>query len=52
MVALAGYAAYRMTQRPSVSVEETGAFVGFTQSTTAISVEAAQEWVAEHHDDA
>jgi MFS family permease len=52
MAALAGYAAYRMTQRPAVTVEETGTFVGFTQSTTAVSVEAAQEWAAEHHDDA
>jgi MFS family permease len=52
MFALAGYAAYRMTQRPSIDVGETGAYVGFTQSTTALSVEAAQEWAAEQHDDA
>ncbi|MDF1726394.1 MAG: MFS transporter [Sulfitobacter sp.] len=43
--ALALYAAWRSTRRPTVPVEATGSFVPLTASSTAVAVEYAQEWV-------
>jgi len=52
MLLLSSYAAYRMTQRPSVDVDDTGAYVGLTHSSTAVSVEAANEWSSEQNEQA
>lgn len=43
MVALASYAAYRMTRRPAPAVEETGTYAPVLPSATPVAVEAAQE---------
>lgn len=51
MIALAGYAAYRMTQRASVPVEDSGAYVGVLQSASPVALEAAQEWAIEASED-
>ena len=51
MGALAAYALYRMTQRPAIAVEDTGAYVGLSPSATVVSVEAAQEWAIEEAED-
>ena len=51
--ALAGYGTYRMTQRPSVSVEETGSFVPVSPVSGAVAHEVAQEIaIEEARDDA
>ena len=47
LLALAIYAVYRMTQRPSTPVEETAAYVGVSPSASPIVVEVAQEWAIE-----
>jgi MFS family permease len=44
---LAAYAAYRMTQRASPSVGETGTYAPVLPSATAVVVEAAQEYFIE-----
>jgi len=47
-VLLVGYAGYRATQRRSVPVDETGAYVVMSQaSTTPLSMEYAQEYAIE-----
>jgi len=51
MVALAGYAAYRMTQRAAVAGAHTGTYVGVSPSASALAIEAAQEWAVEAADD-
>jgi len=51
MGVMALYAAYRMTQRASVPVDETGAYVGISPSASAITLEAAQEWAVEAAED-
>jgi len=43
MFALAGYAAYRMTQRAATPVEETGSYSPITPSASPVAVELAQE---------
>lgn len=43
MVALASYAAYRMTRRPAPAVEDTGTYAPVLPSATPVAVEAAQE---------
>jgi MFS family permease len=43
LLAVAGYAAYRMTQRPSVSVEESGAYVSIMPTSSPVAMEVAQE---------
>ncbi len=48
MLAIAGYAAYRMTQRPAPSVEEAAAYVAVAPTASQVAVEAAQEWALEH----
>lgn len=40
---LAGYAAWRMTRRPSPRVDDTGAFTAITPGTTAVAYEAVIE---------
>ncbi len=47
MGALAAYAAYRMTQRPAVAVEDTGAYIALGPTVSPVAVEAAQEWAIE-----
>ncbi|MDJ0825491.1 MAG: MFS transporter [Rhodobacter sp.] len=47
MLAIAGYALYRMTQRPSTPVAETAAYVGVLPTASPVAVEAAQEWAIE-----
>ncbi|PJE26939.1 Predicted arabinose efflux permease, MFS family [Pseudooceanicola antarcticus] len=47
LLATAGYAFYRMTQRPSVASEDTGAYAPVFMSSTPVAVEAAQEWAYE-----
>jgi len=44
---LAAYAGYRMTQRKSIPVEDTGAYVAVSPSSSPIAVEVAQEWAIE-----
>ncbi len=51
MVSIAAYALYRMTQRESTPVDETGAFVTVLPTSTPVAVEAAQEWVIEQAED-
>lgn len=46
MLALAGYAVYRMARRKRRPIER-GPFVGLSPSTSAMTVEAAQEWASE-----
>ncbi|WP_415920263.1 MFS transporter [Tateyamaria sp. SN6-1] len=44
-VVLVGYAAYRMTQRATIAVEDTGAYVAMAQaSMTPVAMEIAQEY--------
>ncbi|WP_050930923.1 MFS transporter [Aestuariivita boseongensis] len=47
LVVLAVYSLYRATQRPSVPVEETGAYVTMSPSATSVALEAAQEIAVE-----
>ncbi|WP_146345102.1 MFS transporter [Phaeobacter marinintestinus] len=51
LFALALYAAYRMTQRPSVPVEDTGVMAAVYPSSTAMAVEYAQEFAIEADQD-
>ena len=44
---LVGYAAYRSTQRRSVPVGDTGAYVAVAPSYTAVALESAQEYAIE-----
>lgn len=46
-VVLAGYAAYRSTQRKSIAVEDTGNYIPILPSSTAVAVEYAQEYAIE-----
>lgn len=48
---IAGYAAYRMTQRPSVPVDETGAYVTVMPTASPVALEAATEWAIEQAED-
>ncbi|WP_297774396.1 MFS transporter [uncultured Roseovarius sp.] len=41
---IAVYAAWRMTRRPSVPVDETGAYLGITPTASPVALAAAQEW--------
>lgn len=45
--ALAGYALFRMTQRPAPAVEDTGLYTPLSPTTTPIAVEVAQEYAIE-----
>ena len=51
LFALVAYAAYRMTQRAGVPVDETGAYVGVFPTASPVAVEAAQEWAIEQAED-
>ena len=44
---IAVYAAWRMTQRPSTPVDETGAYVGVSPTGSPVAMAAAQEWYVE-----
>ena len=41
------YAGWRMTRRPSVPVDETGAYLGVSPTSSPVAVAAAQEWYVE-----
>ncbi|QDY68884.1 MFS transporter [Qingshengfaniella alkalisoli] len=47
MTVLSLYAAYRMTQRPAPSVSETASYAPVAPTSTAVAVEAAQDYYAE-----
>ena len=47
LVMIAGYAAWRMTQRPAMSTEDTGAWVPMSPTAGTVALEAAQEWAVE-----
>ncbi|GHG87455.1 MFS transporter [Pseudodonghicola xiamenensis] len=47
LLALAVYAAYRMTQRPSVPIEDTGTLAPVSPASTPLMVEFAQEYAIE-----
>lgn len=42
------YAGWRMTRRPRVPVDETGAYLGVQPTASPVAVAAAQEWYAEN----
>ncbi|MDP5305547.1 MFS transporter [Paracoccus spongiarum] len=44
---LAGYALYRMTQRPPIPVEQTESYLGVLPSASPVAIEAAGAWSAE-----
>ncbi|MGB5559287.1 MAG: MFS transporter [Paracoccaceae bacterium] len=46
MIALSGYAAYRMTRR-KIKGQDRGAYVGVSPSASALTLEAAQDWAIE-----
>ena len=48
---MVAYAAYRMTQRAAIPVDETGAYVSVLPTASPVAVEAAQEWAIEQADD-
>ncbi|WP_397541293.1 MFS transporter [Roseovarius salis] len=45
--AITVYAAWRMTRRPGVPVDETGAYLGVQPTASPVALAAAQEWYAE-----
>ena len=47
MLTMAGYAAYRMTQRAAPSVAETESYAPVVASATPVAVEFAQEYAIE-----
>jgi len=47
MLVLVGYALFRMTQRPAMAAEDTGAYVTVMPSASTVTLEAAQEWSIE-----
>ncbi|MFZ7089619.1 MFS transporter [Primorskyibacter sp. 2E233] len=47
MSALALYALYRMTQRPSIPVEDTGSYAPINPGATPVAMEVAQEYAIE-----
>ena len=52
LLALAAYAAYRMTQRAAPSVEDTGSYTPVMPTASVVAVEAAQEYAADMAEDA
>ena len=44
---IALYAGWRMTRRPGVPVDETGAYLGVTPTGSPVALAAAQEWYAD-----
>ncbi len=51
MLALSGYAAYRMTRRKTRPGQDRGVYVGVSPSASAVTLEAAQEWASEVADE-
>lgn len=47
LLAMAGYAFYRMTQRPAPSADDTSAYQTIMPSVSPVSVEMASEWAIE-----
>ncbi|MFP7675156.1 MFS transporter [Marivita sp. S0852] len=47
LLMMAGYAVYRMTQRPSPSVEDTSAYQSMMPTVSPVTVEIASEWAIE-----
>jgi MFS family permease len=50
-VVMAAYAAYRMTQRTTLSANETEAYLGVLPTASAVAIEAAGTWAAEQAED-
>ncbi len=46
------YAGWRMTRRPAVPVDETGAYLGVQPTASPVALAAAQEWAAEQEEEA
>ncbi|MBB93923.1 MAG: MFS transporter [Rhodobacteraceae bacterium] len=51
LMAVAVYAAYRSTKRPSIAVEDTGAYAAVAPTLTSVAMEVAQEMVIEAEQD-
>jgi MFS family permease len=51
MLSIVAYAAWRMTRRASVPVEDTAAYVTVMPSSTPVASEVAQEWAIEQAED-
>lgn len=47
MLSIVGYAAWRMTRRAAIPVDETAAYVAVMPSSTLVASEVAQEWAIE-----
>lgn len=52
LTAMAGYAAYRMTQRPAPAVDTTTSYAPVSMSASPVAVEVAQEWAQDQAEDA
>lgn len=52
LLALTGYAAYRMTQRAAPSVQDTGSYTPVMPTSSVVAVEVAQEFSADRGDEA
>lgn len=46
-LSLAGYAAYRTTQRPPIPVDQTASYAAVSPTSSPIAVNVAQEWAAD-----
>jgi MFS family permease len=51
MLSITGYAAWRMTRRAAIPVEDTAAYVAVMPSATPVASEVAQEWAIEQAED-
>lgn len=51
MLSIVAYAAWRMTRRAAIPVDETAAYVAVMPSTTPVASEVAQEWAIEQAED-
>ncbi|MDF1854315.1 MFS transporter [Pseudooceanicola sp.] len=52
LFSLAGYAAWRMTQRPSLAVEDQSSHAPVLMQASTVTLEAAAEWGVEHGEEA
>ncbi|WP_412508068.1 MFS transporter [Roseovarius sp. SYSU LYC5161] len=50
-LAITLYAGWRMTRRPAIPVDETGAYLGVQPTASPVALAAAQEWYAEQAED-
>ncbi|MGH1424095.1 MAG: MFS transporter [Pseudooceanicola sp.] len=52
LLAMAAYAAWRMTRRPATAVADTSSYAPVSMSASPVALEAAQEWAIEHAEEA